>query len=69
MTRPRKGARRYGITTRSGITLKTYKKSKSHHKLPEIVYVYTVQELEDFAKQRGLEVSERRLNEKKTYED
>jgi hypothetical protein len=52
-----KKPRRYKLTERSGLTLKAYRPAKDHKKLPAVCYVYTPEELEEFAKLRGFEVS------------
>lgn len=53
-----KKPKRAKMTTEvSGITLKAYRPVKHHQKLPAVVYVYTLEELEEFAKQRGWKVS------------
>lgn len=62
MTREKKKKRRYRVTERSGITLKAYRPpepGKQHKKLPEIVYIYTREEVEALAKKMGFTVSKK----------
>lgn len=56
----KKPTRRYGVTEVSGLTLKAYrpapKKGVRKAKLPPVCYIYTLEELERFALQRGWKV-------------
>lgn len=56
MTLPRKGARRYKITARKGITKKIYIKAKDHKK-QLVGKVLTGMELDELAEMMGMKVS------------
>jgi hypothetical protein len=56
MTLPKKGARRYGVTFKKGITKKIYIKTKSHKKV-YLGKALTSIELDELAKMMGMKVS------------